>query len=619
MADEVEKDPTMGGAPEVEDFSILKQALQNVKAVLTPYDWIEFAQEYETARALRTRMEREDRQRKIVSGEDSDDEPIPEDELEVKKKMERLAHAEHLKSRIVEVQNYFSDVIHSLMQCHGHITNDVKNAEVFIEVMRFVPKNSRDAVERLTEKNAELTRQIQEFEKKMEEIAEYQEKRQNMLLQRHQAAFEKRKTNNLIKTCFTAMRCDCQTSWMNRHREEVQALRAETKDQKKQIKRLDDELDAVTKLLDSFKAKHEKQVKVAAEQLAKLQAMEENLEKLTGKIRLLEQEKRSLEISLKDEVSRRKDAEYGLERTQEELTRKVEEFQDLSDRFDELTAKANQLQKDLLQTQKDLQTEKEERALEKQDMDKAMKKLTKKYNKLQQEYDEFEKETTAKLSDLTSKVSYLVNENETLSKRVKHLEWEVQDTIRQWHENVAQVKKEAAEELERRSKEIYSAFAAERETHLRRLKIQNYELQNRDLYVNEALDLNPLPVPEFHSVLSAVEEEIGEDESGNPRKNKGGLFCKACRRAVVFIDQKDKKLMEMWTPEPKKEVTSPKDKTFNMQLKSVSPRSRKSPERGILSPMISPNRARSLSNGRNPGIRAQTEATFRTRPSVHKA
>eukprot|EP00392_Amoebophrya_sp_AT5.2_P015632 g15847.t1 len=626
------KDPTMGNAPEVEDFSILKQALQNVKGILTPYDWIEFAQEYETARALRTRMEREERTRRLQTGEESDDELPPEDEI--------------LKSRIVEVQNYFSDVIHALMQCHGHITNDAKNSTLFVEVMKFVPKNSRDAVERLTEKNAELTARIADFERKLEEIAEFNEKRQNLLLQKHQQAFEARKQQKLVRTVFCALRCSCQTEWMDRHRAEVLALRTETKEQKKAIKKLDDELDEKTKLLDSFKAKHERQVKVAAEQLQKLQQMEDTLEKMTGKIRLLEQEKRSLEISLKDEVSRRKDAEYGLERTQEELTRRNEEFQELSDKHEELVNLANGLQKELDQTKATLLREQAERAEERAESDKAMKKLMKKYKALQEEYDRFEKEMTEKVGELTSRVTYLVNQNETLTARVAHLEWEVQDTIRQWHENVAQVKKEAAEELERRSKEIYSAFAAERETHLRRLKIQNYELSNRDMYCTTALDLNPLPVPGMVTRRKGKNRENGEEDGSGTEEEDGGRgpYCVQCKKAVVYLEKKEKHLVDMWSPADVGEEDV-RDEAVDVGLRrkspvrgragaeenkklvlagspgakraSISPRSRKSPERAFLSPVLSPDRARSLSVGRG-SIRQQTEATFRTRPSVHK-
>ena len=52
-------------------------------------------------------------------------------------------------------------------------------------------------------------------------------------------------------------------------------------------------------------------------------------------IRILEAEKKNLEISLKDEVTRRKDAEYALERTKEELQRKTEEFALLEEQYTE--------------------------------------------------------------------------------------------------------------------------------------------------------------------------------------------------------------------------------------------------------------------------------------------
>lgn len=71
---EEEDDPTWGNSVVVQDFSDLKRALFNVKQVLTPYDWVEFAQEYETQRALKLRDEREQRQRRLERGEESDEE-----------------------------------------------------------------------------------------------------------------------------------------------------------------------------------------------------------------------------------------------------------------------------------------------------------------------------------------------------------------------------------------------------------------------------------------------------------------------------------------------------------------------------------------------------------------
>ncbi|CAD7946118.1 unnamed protein product [Amoebophrya sp. A25] len=612
------KDPTMGNNPVVEDFSILKQALSNVKTVLTPYDWIEFAQEYETQRGLRVRLERQERERRIKTGEESDDETVPEDELVYKKKMDTLAHAEHLKSRIVEVQNYFSDVAHALMQCHSHITDNPSNSETFVAVMRFVPKNSRDAVERLTEKNAELTKQIQEYDAKLEEISEYNEKRQNTLLGKHQTAFEDRKQSRLIRNVFSAMRCDLQTEWITRHRIEVAHLRKETKEQKKTIKHLNDELDSATKLLETFKAKHERQVKVAAEQLAKLTQMEETLDQLTSKIRMLEQEKRNLEISLKDEISRRKDAEYGLERAQEDLARKAEELAEVTQAYEETHARAEQLGKDLDNTKLALVQEQEQRELERRDSEKFKKQMVTKIKQLEKDYAELEADMTEKVSTLTSQVTHLTGENAHLTARVAHLEWEVEDTIRQWKENVAQVKREAAEELDRRSKEIYAAFAQERETHMRRLKIQNYELSKRDLYCGEAMDLNPLPVPElFSGGIPEGDENAATSPDGVAYIGPGGTgLCRQCKRAVVFSEEKGKHTMDLFkSPEEKPKIKSP-GRRLPM---SRSPSPAKSPPK-LASASKSPG-ARNRSLSRDPSsaaIRAQTEA-FRTRPSLHKS
>ena len=96
-------------------------------------------------------------------------------------------------------------------------------------------------------------------------------------------------------------------------------------------------------LLDSFRSKHEKQVKLAQEQMAKLHELEDTLEKLNEQIRILESDKKNLEISLKDEVGRRKDAEYALERTQEQLTRKTEEFNQLEEQYTEAMGRIDEL------------------------------------------------------------------------------------------------------------------------------------------------------------------------------------------------------------------------------------------------------------------------------------
>lgn len=51
--EEEDEDPAMGNNAITADISDLKKALAEIKLVLSPYDWVEFAQDYETNRALK--------------------------------------------------------------------------------------------------------------------------------------------------------------------------------------------------------------------------------------------------------------------------------------------------------------------------------------------------------------------------------------------------------------------------------------------------------------------------------------------------------------------------------------------------------------------------------------
>merc|ERR1712194_155647 len=162
-----DEDPTLSGGDPIVlgDFSDLKTALGNVKTVLTPYDWIEFVADFETSRALGNKVAREERAKRIADGIDSDDEEPTEREKRQQARVQDLSLCEHLKSRIVEVHGYFADVVQSLLACHSHLAKDFRFSKKFVQVLKHVPKNSRDAVERLTEKNNILEAQVTEYEK----------------------------------------------------------------------------------------------------------------------------------------------------------------------------------------------------------------------------------------------------------------------------------------------------------------------------------------------------------------------------------------------------------------------------------------------------------------------
>ena len=122
---------------------------------------------------------------------------------------------------------------------------------------------------------------------------------------------------------------------MVRWKAELAHLREETKKQKKILKKQIEEITTLKKLLESFKEKNEKQVKIMQEQMGKMHEMEDKIDQLEEEIRVLTIEKKNLEAALKDEVARRKDAEYALEKTQEQLKRKTDEYDELDVRFTE--------------------------------------------------------------------------------------------------------------------------------------------------------------------------------------------------------------------------------------------------------------------------------------------
>ncbi len=65
--------------------------------MLTPYDWIEFSKDYETNRALKKRMAREEFEEKIKKGEESDDDEPDARELRQERRMQTMQHCEFLK------------------------------------------------------------------------------------------------------------------------------------------------------------------------------------------------------------------------------------------------------------------------------------------------------------------------------------------------------------------------------------------------------------------------------------------------------------------------------------------------------------------------------------------
>ena len=69
----------------------------------------------------------------------------------------------YLQLRITEVHGYFSDVVQCLLMAHQWLTTDYNFANEFVACMKYVPKNSRDIVERLTDRNAVLEKLASHF------------------------------------------------------------------------------------------------------------------------------------------------------------------------------------------------------------------------------------------------------------------------------------------------------------------------------------------------------------------------------------------------------------------------------------------------------------------------
>ena len=89
----------------------------------------------------------------------------------------------------------------------------------------------------------------------------------------------------LVQKVWTCFRSGVQNDILTKWRSELNELRAETKNQKRAIKKLTDEAETLKRLLDSFRSKHEKQVKLAQEQMAKLHELQDTLERLNEQIR----------------------------------------------------------------------------------------------------------------------------------------------------------------------------------------------------------------------------------------------------------------------------------------------------------------------------------------------
>merc|ERR1712194_199482 len=324
-------------------------------------------------------------------------------------------------------------------------------------------------------------------------------------------------------------------------------LREETAKQKRVIKKQQDELNTLNKMLQTFREKNEAQANMMQEQLQELQKLTDKADDLEEEVRVLQMEKRNLEAALKDEIARRKDAEFALEKTREQLRRKTEEFNELDGNYTIAQETIRTLDRDLKIAKSNLQATEEEAMREKQAFNRQLDILTKTNKDLRAELERVETTLTAKIAELTSNLLAATTENADLRDSVGKLKQEVIDTKRAWAENVAQVRKECADEIERRGQEIYDAFAGEREMHVRRLKIQNYEIRKRDQYCTAAQDLNPLPLPEFT-------EDIGEGEGSEPKH----AFCYACRKQVVLREEQKKRLSDIVEAGQKNVGRSPK-------------------------------------------------------------
>ena len=204
------------------------------------------------------------------------------------------------------------------------------------------------------------------------------------------------------------------------------------------------------------------------------------------------------------------------------------------------------MERDLKISQDLLASTLEKAAREKEQFERQMAKMTAKVTELKGELKRVEETLTSKISELTVSLTKATTENAHLRSEVARLQKEVEDTLRAWKENVAQVRKECAEEIERRGKEIYAAFALERETHVRRLKIQNYEIAKRDLYCVGAQDLNPLPLPEYVEM---------ENEKGEPM-TLPEAFCLKCKSQAVFEVRREKAVLDAISPSGRKSNAS---------------------------------------------------------------
>ena len=88
---------------------------------------------------------------------------------------------------------------------------------------------------------------------------------------------------------------------MVRWKAELAHLREETKKQKKILKKQIEEITTLKKLLESFKEKNEKQVKIMQEQMGKMHEMEDKIDQLEEEIRVLTIEKKNLEAEVQEQ------------------------------------------------------------------------------------------------------------------------------------------------------------------------------------------------------------------------------------------------------------------------------------------------------------------------------
>ena len=161
-----------------------------------------------------------------------------------------------LQARITDVHGYFADVVQCLLMCHQWLTEDYKQANSFVACMKYVPKNSRDVVERLTDRNNVLEKTCAEYEKKFKEMTEFANKRRMGMLEKNSAIYKRIREYRIKMKSWQGLREQCMGVIWTRMKEEIKELRDLKEEHEKTIAGMTKELDMTKQLLDTFKAKN---------------------------------------------------------------------------------------------------------------------------------------------------------------------------------------------------------------------------------------------------------------------------------------------------------------------------------------------------------------------------